>query len=387
MRPPGNVLSHDPNLAAVASYVEPAWRSIGENVGVGDPGEQPPRRLHGLDRPPRQNTASRATTGSGVGVVMDGSKIWVTVRFLQGPAIAGSTGSSPALPPPSRGGPVTGDFNGDGFEDAFVDGAGSVADQLLLGKADQTFTVRSASVSGHYFPVAGDLDGNGTDEIVWYGWGTLHDAIWRWNGSGFSSLDYDVDGTYVPYGGDFDGDGRGDVLWYGPGSAPDRISYGTANIASFYIRTLASIGGSYRIATGDLGTGDGKTDAGPHQAGTASDALVYGAARGVLDRTDITVDGRDCPGPVGDLDGNGAEDIVWYGVGTGGDVRWQMSGVRGHFTRVSASVSGTYDPEAGDFNGDHRDDVLWFTPNSAVGDTIWWGQPTGTTSSGVLHTS
>ncbi len=168
-------------------------------------------------------------------------------------------------------------------------------------------------------------------------------------------------------------------------ASPDRISYGTATIGSFDTRTLASIGGSYRIATGDL-DGDGKTDAVLHQAGTASDALVYGAARGVLDRTKITVDGNYRP-VVGDLDGNGAEDVVWYGVGTRSDVRWQMSGVRGHFTRVSASVSGTYDPEAGDFNGDHRDDVLWFTPNSAVGDTIWWGQPTGTTSSGVLHTS
>ena len=366
----------------MASYVEPAWRSIGENVGVGDSVSSLHSAFMGSSGH-RANILKPSYNRVGVGVVMDGSKIWVTVRFLEGPALASST--SPPPPPPSRGGPVTGDFNGDGFEDAFVYGPGSAADQLLLGKADRTFTVRAASVGGYYFPVAGDLDGNGTDEIVWYGWGTRHDAIWRWNGSGFSSLDYDVDGTYVPYGGDFDGDGRGDVLWYGPGALPDRISYGTATIGSFDTRTLASIGGSYRIATGDL-DGDGKTDAVLHQAGTASDALVYGAARGVLDRTKITVDGNYRP-VVGDLDGNGAEDVVWYGVGTRSDVRWQMSGVRGHFTRVSASVSGTYDPEAGDFNGDHRDDVLWFTPNSAVGDTIWWGQPTGTTSSGVLHTS
>jgi hypothetical protein len=88
-------LYHDPNLAAVASSVEPAWRSVGENVGVGYSASS----LHTafMNSPGhRANVMSASFNRVGIGVVYANGKLWVTVRFLAGPTISGSTGLEPA---------------------------------------------------------------------------------------------------------------------------------------------------------------------------------------------------------------------------------------------------------------------------------------------------
>lgn len=89
-----DTLYHDPNLAAVATSVEPAWRSVGENVGVGYSASG----LHTafMNSPGhRANIMSPNFNRVGIGVVYANGKTWVTVRFLQGPAISGSTGLEP----------------------------------------------------------------------------------------------------------------------------------------------------------------------------------------------------------------------------------------------------------------------------------------------------
>lgn len=92
---------HDPNLGAVATSVDPAWRSIGENVGVG----YSATGLHDAfmnSAPHRANVMSPNYNRIGIGVAYAGGKTWVTVRFLQGPAISGPTGLEPtrtAAPP------------------------------------------------------------------------------------------------------------------------------------------------------------------------------------------------------------------------------------------------------------------------------------------------
>ena len=45
----------------------------------------------------------------------------------------------------------------------------------------------SVSVNGQYRPVAGDFDGDGRTEILWYAPGSTADYLWEWNGDGWAS--------------------------------------------------------------------------------------------------------------------------------------------------------------------------------------------------------
>jgi hypothetical protein len=88
-----SALCHRPSLGAAASGIDPAWRSVGENVGTGGAVEA-------------LNDAFNASAGHfanivgnynrlGVGVVVRNERIWVTFNFLLGPEL-------PAAPAPTE---------------------------------------------------------------------------------------------------------------------------------------------------------------------------------------------------------------------------------------------------------------------------------------------
>lgn len=90
-------ISHATNLAQIAESVEPNWQKIGENVGVG----YDPQGLHDafMNSPGhRDNIMGNGYNRVGIGVVHSGGRTWVTVRFLQGSTITGSTGLEEPLP-------------------------------------------------------------------------------------------------------------------------------------------------------------------------------------------------------------------------------------------------------------------------------------------------
>jgi hypothetical protein len=81
---------------------------------------------------------------------------------------------------------------------------------------------------GAYRPVAGDFDGDGKADVLWYS-PTGADLLRRGTASGFQAApEVVVDGTYVPLAGDFNGEGRADIVWYAPGPAADRHWRGAA---------------------------------------------------------------------------------------------------------------------------------------------------------------
>ena len=368
-------ISHDPALATIAAYVEPDWQRIGENVGVG----YSVTTLHDAfmnSAPHKANVMSSAYNRVGIGVVHSAGKVWVTVRFLQGPAISGPTGleTKPEAPVAI----LTGDFDADGFDDAFVYGPGTKVDELWFGDSDTSMVKHAASVSGKYYrPVAADFDGDGGTDILWYAPGTASDVIWSWDGSGWTSRSVDVDGTFTPLAGDYDGDGYDDVLWYAPGKAGDVFWFGSSS-GSFTSKGT-TVSGSYRPRTGDF-DGNGSTDVLWYAPGDAADSIWYmGDTRGSYSGHSMKVQGTYRP-VVGDFDATGTDDVLWYAPGSTTDVLWRMSTARGAFSRSYKTVNGTYVPGAGDVDSNTADDIIWFSPSSASGDPLWYQSPGAATS-------
>ncbi|MGQ0434863.1 MAG: FG-GAP-like repeat-containing protein, partial [Microthrixaceae bacterium] len=71
----------------------------------------------------------------------------------------------------------------------------------------------------------------------------------------------------------------------------------------------------------------------------------------------------------GDFNGDGAADIFWYAPGTAPDPLW-LSNSNSTFTSAPQSVSGTYTPIPGDHDGDGTTDIFWYAPGTAP-DTLW----------------
>jgi hypothetical protein len=74
----------------------------------------------------------------------------------------------------------------------------------------------------------------------------------------------------------------------------------------------------------------------------------------------------------GDFDGDGCEDVFWYAPGSGADFVWFLDGDAA-VESVPVRVNGTYTPLVGDFNGgDTFDDIFWYAPGRTA-ETIWVG--------------
>jgi beta-lactamase class A len=129
--------------------------------------------------------------------------------------------------------PVVADLDGDGADDVFWYGRGAAPEAYWRGRAGPPATrgftaLASAPVAGAYRPVAGDNDGDGDDEITWYGPGTAKDVRWSGAPGAIVVRDLTISGDYLPLAGDFDGDGRDDIAWYGPGGKTDWMWWGQA---------------------------------------------------------------------------------------------------------------------------------------------------------------
>lgn len=64
----------------------------------------------------------------------------------------------------------------------------------------------------------------------------------------------------------------------------------------------------------------------------------------------------------GDFDGDDRDDIVWYGPWDRSDSLWQGTATGGRFTSASIDQRGTFVPLAGDFDGDGYSDIYWYQP-------------------------
>ena len=262
------------------------------------------------------------------------------------------------------------------------------------------------------------------DDLLWYGPGGAGD--YRWAGHSRPALpsrSMSVSGDYIPVAGDFDGDGCGDVLWYGAGHAPRlRVGGGARSRRSVAVaverpRLRASERRLRRRRPRRRALVPARRPA-PTPSGTGAPPTAPST------REPVTVNGTYEP-VVGDLDGDSADDIFWYARGSGGESRvarpgrrphvqprggqerrrgrtgpspstatgtaptrsrgtrqgvrpthrWSGTAVRRSRSRARPSTATTC-PSAGDFDGDGRDDIAWYGPGGRP-ESMWWGDADG----------
>ncbi|WP_421118830.1 FG-GAP repeat domain-containing protein [Aquihabitans daechungensis] len=271
--------------------------------------------------------------------------------------------------------PLSGDFDGDQDADQFWYFPGRPLEQVwAFSSTPGTYLPAEFDVVGSYRPVVGDFDGDGRDDIFWHAPGSNSDSIW-WGtadpedlGTVVSSVS--VSATYSPQAGDIDGDGRDDVVWYAPGTANDYIWWGNASRSTFAGgsgSTGVTVNGLYHLTLGDH-NGDGREDLSWFQPGTGSDFIWHGMAShsavGPSNQTNYTQNGDRLP-QAGDFNGDGEDDIFWYGPGSEPDTIWWGQSTMSSFASAPGwtgqTVSGTYSPTTGDFDGDSFTDLFWFS--------------------------
>jgi hypothetical protein len=258
--------------------------------------------------------------------------------------------------------PVVGDFGGDELDDILWYRAGSGTDRLWIATGDEDVfdTSRTETLNGTYKPeVLRDWRSGKKDRIFWYRAGDGTDPLWIFAAdASHTVVTEQVRNTLQVVPGDWSGDGVEDLLLYGPGTLPDRVW--TSHAGHFTSKSI-SINGRYQaVAVLGVpfdevllfGTGD-KDDRFLHNSGSGFQIeSVYLPARGraatagigaavvysPLDPENIVIsDGASADtfylsdthdvgaGKVmliGNYENDDFLDILWYGPGTAHDELW-----------------------------------------------------------------
>ena len=276
------------------------------------------------------------------------------------PAITIPFATPPAAPPTYPVGgtysPFTGDFDGNGFDDILWYGPGTVSDSMWLFDGDGRRSVPLA-VGGTYTVATGDFDGNGFDDVLWYRPGTAGDSIWYSGPSGFASRPTSVIGTYTPITGDFDRNGFDDILWYGRGTITDSVWYFNA---SGRTSSAIAVNGIYRPMTGDFNR-DGYGDVFWYAPGAGTESIWYGGSAGFRSGAAPRVGGTYTT-RVLDANGDGYDDVFWYSTASS---LWR-NGSSGFTSVAVPAMPAGMRPVTGEFTGDGRDDLFAYVPGVAA---------------------
>jgi hypothetical protein len=229
-------------------------------------------------------------------------------------------------------------------------------------------------------PVSTDVNGDRRDDAVLFAQGTgadVHTA--QSSGSAFGPAVkghefFSVTGE-VPLTGDVNGDGRADIITFTRGDAADvwvALSTGTGfGPAARWHDFFAA--GTEVPAVGDV-NGDGRDDLLTFTCGAAGDVFVALSTGSGFSGTSVKWADNFCFGAerpaMGDFDGDGRDDVVVFTGGAQGDAFVALSNGAAfvqegwlwhdHFA-IGAELAG-----AADVDGDGRDDVVTFTRGAAA---------------------
>jgi hypothetical protein len=201
---------------------------------------------------------------------------------------------------------------------------------------------------------AGDMDGDGHADIVWYNSQTGETQVWYMDGHRRVGRGTVIDefGQFIPIGppfrivgvGPMDGNGKADIVWYNSQTGETQVWYmdghqlvGRGTVVDEG-GTFIPIGPPFRIVgVGDM-DGNGKADIVWYNSQTGETQVWYMNGHRLVGRGTVVDEGGNFipVGPpfrivgVGDLEGRrrGKADIVWHNSQTGLIQIWFMDGHR-----------------------------------------------------------
>lgn len=265
--------------------------------------------------------------------------------------------------------PIVGDFAGDPHEDVLWYAAGPGSDALWVSDGKGSFASRPLTVGGSFEDVLRlqDYQG-GKDDLLWHSRDrTKPDYRWRMDDAGTGT--YVADSLFVnlseaiPVIGDWNGDGYEDVFWYGPGTWQDEswlllpdgsITERSEKVAGYYEPVVVYAvprdgilwwgqssrseaywrpdeSATFRSIPVRTVDGTGRVTTFPIGAAVVSGSRVYD---GLFIGTETEGEFYDLASKghekddelplVGDYDGDGWSDLIWYAAGTAPDEIWYI---------------------------------------------------------------
>lgn len=284
-------------------------------------------------------------------------------------------------------GASNGDFNGDGRDDIVQFARGTSGDvHVALSTGSNTFgpaTLWHANFAfGQEVPLVGDFNGDERDDVVVFTRGNAGDVyVALSNGSSFVGTGVLWHGSFglkneIPAVGDFNGDQRDDIATFTRGTTGD-VYVATSTGASFTGTSVLWNGSTAfednHPAVGDF-NGDGRDDIAVFTRGTTADVFVHlstGVGFGAFALWHGSFGFNFEIPAIGDVDGNGRDDIITFNRGGFCDVyvaKSNGSSFVGNGVLWHGSFGcGNNIVGVGNFNGGAgRDDIIAFTRGTAA---------------------